>query len=469
MINKPFIKLFKAAGGFYVYDVNTNHLLKVDQLLYNALLSILKNGMKNVEPLPETIQNDLFSLQSEGYLKDNPIKQIISPYSCVFKGYLHGKMNSLILEVTQKCNFRCKYCDYSSDEFFNRNHSTKDMSIEVAKKAIDMYFENSIYENSKSFGFYGGEPLMVFPLVKKCVEYIKSKCDSNEVFYRMTTNGALLSEEMIKFFSENKFKITISLDGPKDYHNKNRRFFADDSGTFDTVYKKLKMIYEMKDSYPLHITLNTVWDGGISRTEIENYFRNDPIIKNYSFNINNMVSSDLNTYFTVEEKDVLIDKRNDLENILVKKFNNEDILELTNNKYNYLLNRLKDHYDLPETYHHSGMCIAGRQNLYVTTDGNLFPCEKFPLNCSYSKIGTVWEGFYYNKIHQLLNFGEITKEECKKCWAIRLCSMCALVANGKDVLSKSAKLAYCTQQKQQLIADLKSIVSLINIENNFSI
>lgn len=467
MINKPFIKLFKVASGFFIYDINTNRVLKINQPLYNALLEILKTGKTNEKVFSDDVEQDLLSLEDEGYLKDNPIQKIISPYYCVFKSYLHGKMNSLTLEVTQKCNFCCKYCDYSSDEFFNRNHTTKSMSIEIAKKAIDMYFKNSIYENSKSFGFYGGEPLLAYQFIKECVEYIKSKCDGNEIIYHMTTNASLLNEEMIHFFSEYGFIITISLDGPKDYHNKNRKFSSSYSETFDIVYDKIKMINELKNKYPLHVKINAVWDGSLPKKELEDFFLNDPIISNYSFLINDMSSNDLNNYFAIEEDDILIDKNNQLKNILTRRFQHKNVF--TENEENkYLLEKLKNHYNLPKNFHHAGMCIAGQKNIYVTADGNLFPCEKFSIICTYAQIGTVWESLNYDKILQLLNFGEITQEECKHCWAIRLCSMCALTANGRDTLSREVKLTYCTQQKQKILEDLKNITSLIMIDKTFS-
>jgi len=36
-LKKPFIKRFKTERGLYVYDVNTNDILKVDQIVYDIL------------------------------------------------------------------------------------------------------------------------------------------------------------------------------------------------------------------------------------------------------------------------------------------------------------------------------------------------------------------------------------------------------------------------------------------------
>ena len=463
MRNKPFIKLFKSASGFYVYDINTNQILKTSDVLYNSLSSILKYGLQITDSFSDEIKQQLINLSNEGYLKENPIQRIVSPYHRFYKSFLYGKMSSLVLEVTQQCNFRCEYCDYSSHEFFNRNHNIKDMSIDMAKRAIDIYFENSIYENIKSFAFYGGEPLLVYQLIKQCVQYIQTKVDNNETIYRITTNGSLLTEEMVQFFSENNFLITISLDGPPYYHNKNRKFSCNSIGTFQLVYQKLKMIHELQYKYPLSININAVWDGSLPKKVIEDYFMNDPIIGNYPFEINEMSSSDLNTYFAIEEDDILIDGNNKLKRILTNKFLKKNNTA-RNEENKHLLDMLKVHTSLSEEYHPSGMCIAGQKNLYVTADGDFFPCEKFSTNCKYAQIGTITEGFDCTQINKLLNLGQITEEECKKCWAVRLCSICALGANGGEVLSREAKLSYCTLQKQNILQDLKNLVTLIAID-----
>lgn len=45
-----------------------------------------------------------------------------------------------IIEVTQECTLRCKYCYYSKNNE-NRVHAKTNMTHEIAKAAIDMYFK----------------------------------------------------------------------------------------------------------------------------------------------------------------------------------------------------------------------------------------------------------------------------------------------------------------------------------------
>lgn len=55
---------------------------------------------------------------------------------------LNNDLHMLILQVTQNCNLRCKYCIYSGS-YINRRHNNKRMDFTIAKKAIDYYIRHS--------------------------------------------------------------------------------------------------------------------------------------------------------------------------------------------------------------------------------------------------------------------------------------------------------------------------------------
>ena len=56
------------------------------------------------------------------------------------------------------------------------------MSFNIAKRAIDFYLERSKKANELCLSFYGGEPLLAFELIKKCVRYIMDK-KGNHPYY----------------------------------------------------------------------------------------------------------------------------------------------------------------------------------------------------------------------------------------------------------------------------------------------
>ncbi len=85
---------------------------------------------------------------------------------------LENNLNTMALQLTQNCNLRCKYCVYSGN-YENRKHSSLKMNKEIAYRAIDFFVRHSSDSEKLHLGFYGGEPLLEFELIKGCVEYIK--------------------------------------------------------------------------------------------------------------------------------------------------------------------------------------------------------------------------------------------------------------------------------------------------------
>ena len=68
-------------------------------------------------------------------------------------------------------------------------------------------------------GFYGGEPLLAFSLIKNIVAFLKAKNKkyNKRSTFSITTNGYLLNDEIIQFLNDSKFHIVISYDGILGY------------------------------------------------------------------------------------------------------------------------------------------------------------------------------------------------------------------------------------------------------------
>lgn len=133
------------------------------------------------------------------------------------------------------------------------------MSLDTAKKSIDFLSNHSIDAKEIGIGFYGGEPLIEFELIKEIVAYAKEVFTGKPILFSMTTNGSLLNEEIIKFLKENGFNLMISLDGPKEVNDQNR-IFPDGSGTFDVVMNNIKLIAKLYPTYANELSISMVMD-----------------------------------------------------------------------------------------------------------------------------------------------------------------------------------------------------------------
>lgn len=63
--------------------------------------------------------------------------------------------------------------------------------------------------------FYGGEPLLSFKLIRQVVSLLENnlKKQNQTVHYSLTTNGSLLTNNIIQFLDEHNFSVELSFDG----------------------------------------------------------------------------------------------------------------------------------------------------------------------------------------------------------------------------------------------------------------
>lgn len=104
-------------------------------------------------------------------------------------------------------------------KFFSgfRDFSPRSMSEETAIKAIDYILKNS-YRDEIYVGVYGGEPLLKFDLIKKCVSYALENRGEKKVTFSMTTNGVLMTEEKAEYFASiPEFSLMFSIDGDEKH------------------------------------------------------------------------------------------------------------------------------------------------------------------------------------------------------------------------------------------------------------
>ena len=111
-------------------------------------------------------------------------------------------MDNLTLHLTEACNLRCKYCFVKQ--------SSKRMSEEVAMTAIDFLLASC--KKYARVTFFGGEPLLEEPLLRKMTEYIKAK-SHRPVWLGLITNGTLISDSFLEFAEKHGIKISVSYDG----------------------------------------------------------------------------------------------------------------------------------------------------------------------------------------------------------------------------------------------------------------
>ena len=173
--------------------------------------------------------------------------------------YYEESLVKLRLEISHLCNGRCKYC------LVFGNHVEKFDVLDI-KEFWKEFSNKEWFKNLKSIFIIGGEPLLYFEEISFIMDNFKGRIS-------FSTNGTLLTEEMVKKFSESNVSIYISLDGPRFEDNINRVYtngkymypdiikgiqllkkYNVSFGIFmvackETIYKAKDMILELDEEY----------------------------------------------------------------------------------------------------------------------------------------------------------------------------------------------------------------------------
>lgn len=177
------------------------------------------------------------SLRDTGFVvpeEANEISDYMASFDVMQKTNDHM---SLILMPTEQCNFRCVYC-YES---FLKPQMNKKMQ-EGLKKYISTNMERV---KLFSIEWFGGEPLLGKEVIRNISTHAVALSREQNVPFRstITTNGYLLDpdtfDEAVTEWNLNRFQITI--DGPKEFHDK-RRVLEAGGPTFDKIVSHLEYI-----------------------------------------------------------------------------------------------------------------------------------------------------------------------------------------------------------------------------------
>ena len=378
-VEAPFIHLIKLHTKYYLYDVNSKMIVNISNDLFDFFKS--NENIKAEIEIPHKLEDevrrllkyDLFSKTDTGY-------EIEYPQGTNLEEILNNCMRIMTLQVTQNCNLRCKYCVYSGS-YSNRVHSNKRMSFETAKSAIDFLYAHSSMTTSIGIGFYGGEPLLEFDLLKKCVEYAKMKFIGKDLSFTLTTNATLLTEEIMKFFVKNNFFVTISFDGPQVIQDKNRVMADGKSGSFETVMKNVEMFLNKYPDFSWHVSFNAVLDPTNDFSCSNDFFMNFETVKSITAN-GVLVSTDgLKKELEKDETFSIAYEYEMFKNFLCSCGKLDKIGSKLSVAYIEQLEKLVAKREVgieknKKFAHPGGPCLIGVHKFFVNADGNFYPCER---------------------------------------------------------------------------------------------
>jgi uncharacterized protein len=131
------------------------------------------------------------------------------------------------------------------------------MSDAVLERLVADYMELGF--GAAGFAWQGGEPtLMGVDFYARAVELQKNYgMAGRQVSNKMQTNGVLLDENWCRFLHENKFLLGISIDGPKEFHDRYRLDHSG-AGTFERVMRGIENCKKHEVEFSALIVLNNI-------------------------------------------------------------------------------------------------------------------------------------------------------------------------------------------------------------------
>ena len=454
--------LFSTKRNNYYYDTGTGKVIVLDddtsyifRVLFDPTLSAETFLISLTKVDPNAVKNLLQTIDAERLFQRPPPlsmgKEIAAGVTDT-----EQKVEQIILEVTEQCNFRCKYCVYSEDFSGNRDFGNRRMPTEIAFKAIDWALENS--GAKLAITFYGGEPLLNFKLMKAVIERSQAKRGNKEIVYSFTSNMSLMTREIATYLAQvPNLYIMASIDGPRTVHDA-YRVYANDAPTFEDSIGGLRILADAYAGSHMPVNINAVLTPpfGFEKLEQVNaYFESlDWLPATCHVNITYPsygTCPGLDEYYdkiTGNPKYALHGMCNPLMIWQQRKAETDglDAYKARNIYYHSIFDdlvKINNRIIVDEPTLRRGLngcCVPGKKRLYVTATGEYKACERIGSSPS---IGNVDEGVDRELIVKkyVEEFAAQSKDICDKCWAYNLCRV---YTSSLDQI-QSAIFSFCTQ------------------------
>jgi uncharacterized protein len=132
---------------------------------------------------------------------------------------------AIIVKLSNNCNLSCTYCGVAGPLVRERGLNAETMDLNQILLLFDK-IANSEKLTSVDFIWHGGEPLLSgLPFFRKIMNAQKEKFGNKGITIKnsIQTNGALVNDEWAAFMKENAFQLGVSIDGPEELHNRQRK------------------------------------------------------------------------------------------------------------------------------------------------------------------------------------------------------------------------------------------------------
>ncbi len=500
----------------YFLDAGTGRIIKIDEVIdeilddYRLLThdEVLEKYDSLGRHAVQTALNELDELRKDGYLADHQPQELAEIERIIYDGELHQLDRFwqetkclLILGLTERCNLKCSYCCYGGGFAENRTHTDRTMPVEIAHQAITDFldgtsgFDDEVYPIS----FYGGEPLLELDYLKELVAFADDLAakQGKVTQYNLTTNATLLDDAATDYLVERGFNIMVSLDGPKNSHDR-YRVFSDGTGSFDLVMRNLKRFVERYPDYSsrsINMVLAAPLDLDAADAVMREFFPYFPTSRASLVNVGRDFrftgQPDVTTRYGCHEggcsgAELPLDAFRDYSagdaDQIVRYWN--DLIEslardgFNATRKNKVLATMLFGTQI-RTFHRCGVtsrkpdwrvmmqCLPGFARLFCDVDGKYRPCERVD-DSEMLVLGNALTGLDVEKMRRVM---ELRRQlgDCGNCVSVRTCSLCFARIPNTDRCESGYDNDHerqCDQVRQSMIQTARAYMDVMERNPN---
>jgi len=209
-----------------------------------AVVRVSRNTLKKIEhgALPEA---DRATLARLGILVDDPAAERAELLNRFSEANRLGKKFHAVVVLNLDCNLACPYC------FEEGVRVGSYMTPETADLLVAMVERDYLSRGREvSLDFYGGEPLLSSDLIRSIAGRVKNASEERGLSFSfaLVTNGTLLTRKTAEELKLLGLKdVVVTLDGPRQVHDRSRPFAAGTGSSYDTIVRNLREVADLVD------------------------------------------------------------------------------------------------------------------------------------------------------------------------------------------------------------------------------
>lgn len=374
-------------------------------------------------------------------LSKNGLIQKDGETDCEFK-FNENKVKaiSIWLHVSNKCNLDCQYCYISG-----KNDAL--MSVPVADLCLDK-LEHTVKEHGLktiTIRFAGGEPILNRKIIAYFAKQVNERFTKNGIFtnFIILTNGTIVDTSLIELILSHSMRISFSLDGMGDWHNKTRSFKSK-NGSFDKVYKNLDLCLKSGIKPAILTTITPTNILGI--TELNRFLVDNGSPFRYSF-YRDTISKDCDGFIN-------------------------DLLKILNHCYDYYVNAINSN---ETTSIHQlcdinlnkkprlRSCDVGYSGVAINHEGNVFLCQalmdKNPIGHVSDNHTLLQMAWNQSTLPELRTKSVYDYKGCKNCQWMLVCAGGCPVTNFNTNGFVASSSPYCNVFKEMIpkLVEIKAL------------